>query len=254
MEINWFTVIAQIINFLILVWLLKRFLYQPVLDAIDKREKMIAAQVLEAETKNANAQKEHLKYQKKNELFEKERTVNMNKVTEELKLEKERLFDEVKEESYELRTKFEESIKKQALEITASLKQKTTNEVFAIANKTLIDLADSNLEEKIMDIFILKIGKMNEEEKEKFKQALNTNDKSLNIKTAFDLSDSSKELLKSTLEEINGQTIKFHYHSGPDLISGIELTAESYQLSWNIESYLDSLKNNLLTNKKEHAS
>jgi len=38
MLIDWFTVGAQALNFLILVWLLKRFLYKPILDAIDARD------------------------------------------------------------------------------------------------------------------------------------------------------------------------------------------------------------------------
>ena len=42
MLIDWFTVAAQAVNFLLLVWLLKRFLHKPVLAAIDEREKRIA--------------------------------------------------------------------------------------------------------------------------------------------------------------------------------------------------------------------
>ena len=57
MEIDWFTVIAQVINFLILVWLLKRFLYKPVLNAIAEREKKIAAQLSDAEAKRSRGQK-----------------------------------------------------------------------------------------------------------------------------------------------------------------------------------------------------
>ncbi len=57
MLINWFTVGAQAINFLILVWLLKRFLYKPILHAIDEREKGIASQLAQAEAKVAEAQK-----------------------------------------------------------------------------------------------------------------------------------------------------------------------------------------------------
>ena len=57
MLINWFTVLAQAINFLILVWLLKRFLYKPILHAIDEREKGIATQLAQAEAKEAEAQK-----------------------------------------------------------------------------------------------------------------------------------------------------------------------------------------------------
>ncbi len=58
MEIDWFTVIAQVINFLILVWLLKRFLYKPVLAAIANREARIMAQINDAATKEAEALKE----------------------------------------------------------------------------------------------------------------------------------------------------------------------------------------------------
>ena len=57
MLINPFTVLAQLVNFLILVWLLKRFLYKPILHAIDEREKGIAAQLAQAEGKVAEAQK-----------------------------------------------------------------------------------------------------------------------------------------------------------------------------------------------------
>ena len=48
MSIDWITVIAQIANFLVLVWLLKRFLYRPILDGIDAREAEIARSMAEA--------------------------------------------------------------------------------------------------------------------------------------------------------------------------------------------------------------
>ncbi len=49
MLIDWFTVGAQALNFLILVWLMKRFLYKPILNAIDAREKKIAAELADAD-------------------------------------------------------------------------------------------------------------------------------------------------------------------------------------------------------------
>src|SRR5574337_372341 len=48
MSIDWITVAAQIVNFLVLVWLLKRFLYRPILDGIDAREREIAERMGEA--------------------------------------------------------------------------------------------------------------------------------------------------------------------------------------------------------------
>ena len=55
MLIDWFTVGAQALNFLVLVWLLKRFLYKPILNAVDAREKRIAAELADADAKKAAA-------------------------------------------------------------------------------------------------------------------------------------------------------------------------------------------------------
>ena len=66
MEVDWFTVIAQILNFLVLVWLLKRFLYKPVLNAIDEREKKIASELEDAAIHKAEARKEKEKFLQKN--------------------------------------------------------------------------------------------------------------------------------------------------------------------------------------------
>jgi len=53
MLIDWFTVGAQALNFIILVWLLKRFLYKPILGAVDAREKRIAAELADAAARKA---------------------------------------------------------------------------------------------------------------------------------------------------------------------------------------------------------
>src|ERR1700733_11157535 len=105
MPIDWFTVVAQAINFLILVWLLKRFLYKPILHAIDEREKGIAAQLAEAEAKKAEAQQERDDYQHKNETFDQERAALLTKATDEAKAERQRLLDEVRKETDALRAK-----------------------------------------------------------------------------------------------------------------------------------------------------
>ena len=73
MLIDWFTVGAQALNFLILVWLMKRFLYKPILHAIEEREKRIAAELANADKKKAEAQKESDEFKRKNEEFDRQR-------------------------------------------------------------------------------------------------------------------------------------------------------------------------------------
>ena len=81
MLIDWFTVCAQALNFLILVWLMKRFLYKPILDAIDAREKKVAAELADANTKKTEAQKDRDDFQHKNEEFDRQRAALMTKAT-----------------------------------------------------------------------------------------------------------------------------------------------------------------------------
>ncbi|GAH31154.1 unnamed protein product, partial [marine sediment metagenome] len=58
MLIDSFTVIAQIINFLILIYLLKRFLFNRIIKIMDDREMQITGQMQDAETAKEEAQKE----------------------------------------------------------------------------------------------------------------------------------------------------------------------------------------------------
>ncbi|MDP4285226.1 MAG: F0F1 ATP synthase subunit B [Bacteroidota bacterium] len=245
MQINWFTVIAQVINFLILVWLLKRFLYKPVLNAIDEREKKIADQLNDAEAKKAEAQKERDEFEQKNEDFDKEREARLDKVQEDAKAEKQRLFEEVRTESNTLRAKYETALKQEEQNIADTIKRKTQDEVFAIASKALSDLASASLEEQLIKMFVKRIQDLNEEEKKNFREAFSNSNTTIIIKSAFELQASSKENVEKAINEITGKETNFQYQPVPELVSGIEIDAENYKLSWNIESYLEALKKNI---------
>ena len=73
MQINWFTVIAQLFNFILLVWLMKRFLYAPILAAIDEREKKIKAQLNDAKAQKSEAKKEQEEFNAKNADFDQQK-------------------------------------------------------------------------------------------------------------------------------------------------------------------------------------
>jgi F-type H+-transporting ATPase subunit b len=96
MLIDWFTVGAQALNFLILVWLLKHFLYKPVLNAIDAREKRIAGELADADAKKAEAQKERDEFNHKNEVFDQQRAALLSQAVDEVKTERQRLLDEAR--------------------------------------------------------------------------------------------------------------------------------------------------------------
>src|SRR4051812_42300477 len=93
MLIDWFTVAAQTLNFVVLIGLLRRFLYRPILQAIDAREKRIAAELALAAGKKAEAQLERDEFLHKNEALERERGALLRRATEEAGAEGQRLTE-----------------------------------------------------------------------------------------------------------------------------------------------------------------
>src|SRR5579871_5951241 len=121
MLIDWFTVGAQTLNFLILVWLMKRFLYKPILRAIDAREKRIATELADADAKRAETQKERDAFHRKNEEFDQQRATLLSKVTEDVKSERQRLLDQARKDSEALRAKRLESLKHEQLALNQEI-------------------------------------------------------------------------------------------------------------------------------------
>lgn len=242
MLIDWFTVIAQVINFLILVWLLKSFLYKPILDAIDAREERIARELADADAKRAEAQQERDTFQNKNEAFEQQRAALMSQATEEAKTERLRLLDEAWQASDALRTKRQDAQRNDAHNLNQTISRRVQQEVFAIARKTLTDLAGTSLEERMGEVFIRRLREMDEQEKKGLDMSLKTATEPALVRSAFDLPEAQRAAIQNALNETFSAEIHIRFETAPDLVSGIELTTKGQKVAWSIADYLVSLE------------
>lgn len=251
MQINWFTVLAQLINFIVLVWLLKRFLYKPILKAIDEREKNIAGKINDAEAKDALAKKEQTAFQQKNESFDKEKKGLMDQAIAETNKEREKLLESARNEAAELRSKLEKSLVEMQENLNRDLAQKAQKEVFAIARKTLSDLASLNLEEQSTKVFISRLKELKKEDKEHFLEAFKGGSNQPDaqevvlIQSAFDLPEEQQTAIKNAVTEILGTSPPFQFKTAPEIISGIELSSNGYKVAWSIAAYLNSLQKSI---------
>ncbi|MBA3829313.1 MAG: F0F1 ATP synthase subunit B [Taibaiella sp.] len=245
MSINWFTVIAQIVNFLVLAWLLKRFLYKPVLNAIDEREKRIASQIGDAEKKEADAKTEKETFRKKNEDFDRQRTALIDKALEETKAEKQRLLEEARKEATDLSKKMAEALKENQENLVKKIAEKAKDEVFVIVGKTLKDLANIALEQQIVDVFTGHLKNLNENEKKDLGTALAKSAAPVIIRTTFDITAAQQPGLEQSIKDAAGTDATFKFQTVPELISGIELNAGGYKIAWSISEYLESVKNSI---------
>ena len=245
MLIDWFTVIAQVVNFLILVWLLKRFLYKPILEAVDAREKKVADELANADAKEAAAQKEKEEFRRKNEEFDQQRAVLLSKAKDEANAESQQLLEEARKEAFDLRAKQQEALRNDKQNLNKEISHRTQQEVFAIARKALKDLAGMSLEECTVDVFAQRLHELEGNEKEQLATALRASQGPVLVRTAFDLPQGQRDLIKKAIKETLEIEIQAKFETAPDLISGIELTTNGEKVGWSIADYLTSLEKSI---------
>ena len=242
MLFDWFTFFAQLVNFLILVWLLKRYLFKPILSAIDEREKLIASHLHEAEISKSAAKKEYDDFNKKNKEFDIQRNELLTNAINEINTERQKLLEQARNEVESIRLRLEESLRNEQKRLGYEIIRRARSEVFAVVRKTLDDLASVSLEDQMAIVFIRRINELNPDEKISVDSALIHSSGQIVVRSMFDLpSDRQDEIQKAIKDNLN-QVREIKFETAPELVSGIELIANGYRVSWTIEEYLISLE------------
>lgn len=267
MLIDWFTVVAQVVNFLILVWLLKRFFYKPILKALDAREKRIAAELADADAKKAEAEKERNTFQHKHDELEQQRAALLSKASAEARTERQRLIAAAREDADNVRARREEALRREYQSLSETLTRRIGTEVFAIARKVLADLTNTTLEAHIVEAFIGRMRELSPNEKARLASTvkkpqpsaaisataeIGATAASILVRSAFDLPAVQQEAIAAAIRESLGADISVRFATEPELISGIELVTHGHKVAWSIAGYLASLEKEIGKLLKNH--
>ena len=166
----------------------------------------------------------------------------MSKATDEAKAERQRLLDEARQAADALSAKRQEALRNEAHNLNQAISRRTQQEVFAIARKALTDLAATSLEERMGEVFTRRLRELDGEAKEGFAKALKTASEPALVRSAFDLPAEQRAAIQNALNETFSADIQLRFETAPDLVSGIELTANGQKVAWSIADYLASLE------------
>jgi len=242
MPFDWFTVSAQLVNFLILVWLLKRFLYRPILDALDAREKRIAKELADAAATQTAADQQRDEFEHKNEAFDEQRDGLLAEAKGQAETERKRLFDEARNDVEALRAKQLDELNRERQSLDDEITLRTRKEVFALTRKTLADLAGTTLEERMAEVFTARLQELDGEAKEALVKALKTTAEPVLVRSAFDLPQAQQDALQNALNVAFSADVPLRFETAPDLVSGIELAANGQKVAWSVADHLASLE------------
>ena len=242
MLIDWFTVGAQALNFIILVALMKHFLYKPVLDAIDAREKRIADELADADKKKTDAQKDGDDFRRKSAEFDKQRADLLNKATAEAQAQRDTLITAAHKAADDIAAKRQEALVSHARHLNKALLQRAQAEVFAVARQALTDLATVSLEGSACEVFISRLCALDGPAKVDLAKALASPTGSVLVRSAFELPTVRRSAIHKAINDTFAMKVELRYETAPELVGGIELSANGQKFAWSISDYLTSLE------------
>ncbi|MGF1509725.1 MAG: hypothetical protein ACFB9M_09535 [Myxococcota bacterium] len=232
MSIDWVTVSAQTVNFVILLLLLRRFLYRPVLDAMAARETEIAEQFQEADARNEASRREAERLASEREDLAENRETLLTEARLEADRAKKEMMASARQEVEILRAGYRAQTEREREAFLDSLKQETASLFVSIIRRILRDLASQDLEHHVVRTFV---GRLPEGHGLEF-------DGQIRIASSFPLNDASRSLLDRCIREACALDASIEFSEDPGLVCGIEISDGRRQLGWNFDQYLRELK------------
>jgi len=270
MQIDWFTFVAQLINFAVLLVLLQRFLYRPIARAMAEREANLAAEFEKAAQQAEAARQEAALFHEKRAELETQRTALLDEARQEAAERRRELVQAARAEADALARSWRAEIEREKARFLMDLRRRVSHEVFRIARQTLADVAQADLETEIANVLIARLENDAQDALPAglLQRAPPTH---ITIRSAFPLPDNVQRRLTQASRRLVAQmsdpapeptqrsaepaqnahngavpNVTIGFDVAPDLISGIELQTSDYRISWSVRDYLDTLEANVL--------
>ncbi|MHB9155355.1 MAG: F0F1 ATP synthase subunit delta [Endomicrobiales bacterium] len=250
MNIDWFTFSAQIIIFLILVYLLKRFLYGRLRAAVQSGEIKLRERLAEVEGAKEEARREAGKYRDMRKDLEKQREQFLADRRKEAESRRQEMLEKARNEVEELRSRRYASFNRERDAFIRGLRDSAGREVFAVSRKVLKDLAGTELEVRIIRVFLENIKKEDDRKLKEMRRGSGV----IAVRSSFPLPiDTQKKIIDGMEKYLNtGNGVQFEV--SPELISGIEVRAGGKAINWNIDDYLNTLESRVRDSLQEQGA
>lgn len=245
MGIDLFTLIAQIVNFVVLLVLLRVFLYRPIQRVMRQREQRIADEHAAAEEAREEAEARAEELRRERETFEEERRERLAEVEREAEELREERLAEVREEAGEARERWREALERERDELAGEVREGAAAVLTDALERGWRELADEELQTRALEVFAGKLRELDEEERTALADRARAGD--LAFATAFEATDEQREtLLRAVREALLGDdedaAPEAEFERDPELIAGVTLRAGDLRVGWTVRARLDDLE------------
>jgi len=237
-ELDWTTFVLEIINFVVLVWILQRFLYRPVMNVVAKRRAAISQSLQEAQTTQEQA--EALKAQYENRLadWQQERETARQQLRDEIEEQRQKLMAQLETELAEQRRKEQVLAERrdETLLHEARNQAQTLSEQFA--TKLLTRLAGPAVEGQLLEVLMEDLEHLPEAQRKTLAAAHHDTQAPVQVISAFPLNDEQRRRLNAALQKALATPLNCEFREDPAVLAGVSIHIGSHYLQANLKEEL----------------
>ncbi len=238
MELNWSTFTLEIINFLVLIWLLKRFLYKPVLNAIQERRALIQQETDDALHLQKEAQGLKKQYENRLQDWEQERQQAHEVLQQELESERNHQLEALKSTLAKEREKLLVTEESRQRELQRNIQHQALQQGAEFATRILKSSSGPELEERIIEMAIADLEKLDQQQIEDLQAHWGKPSNTIQVDSAYVISSEQQQALEAGLQRVIQQPLTFTYHQQPELIAGVYISVGAWTIQANIRDDL----------------
>jgi F-type H+-transporting ATPase subunit b len=240
-ELNWSTFILEIVNFLVLVWILQRFFYKPVLDMIARRRGQIEQSLQEARNERQEAERLQRLYEGRLSEWEQEKQAARMSLDRDLDAERSRRLAEVKAELGRERQKAQAVAQQEQEHQSRRLEQQAIAMAASFGARLLTRIAGPELERQLVLAALHDLRTLPDNQREQLRQAWRSESAPLTVTTAYALDEPLRSALENTIGQVVDRPVLYNYHVDRALIAGMRVAWGPWILRANIQDDLQSL-------------
>ena len=238
MELNWSTFLLEIINFLVLVWILKRFLYQPVLDVIARRRKAIEEQLAEALRLQDEAESLKAQYEDRLTDWEHERRQAKDTLAQQLDEERARQLSALQATLDQEREKNRVAEQRQHAEQQRAIEHQALQLGAAFSSRLLGQTSGPELEGRLLTLLLEELTCLSEQQTTGLRQQWGEPPQSIEVSSAFELAAEQRQQLEVALHQVSGLSVPVRFIHDETLLAGLHIVIGAWALLANVRDEL----------------
>jgi F-type H+-transporting ATPase subunit b len=248
MTIDGFTLIAQVVNFALLLLLLRVFLFRPIQRVMREREERIARAYAEAHDARAEAEARAEELGRERERFEAERRERMAALEREVARERDEKLAEVAAEAEAAREAWRDAFEREREALAEDVRDAAAAVLRDALERGWRELADADLEAHALTAFARHLADLDPEDRAALAEAVRVGP--VRFATAFEATEAQREALRDATREAiaaadGGEADPLDaatFVRDPDLLAGVRLRAGDRRVGWTLRAHLEDLE------------